>query len=128
MRKSYLTKLMRIGITVIMVSLLISIVSIVGATAGEEKVYELKANIIGPGPVGIKKAENIELAANQLNQMLESMGSPVRVKVSVEFSALKWGPFADKFYIDFKAGNAPDITNLRWDPKLADGGFIVPMG
>ncbi len=127
MRKSYLTKLMRIGITVIMVSLLISIVSIVGATAGEEKVYELKANIIGPGPVGVKKAENIELAAHELNQMLESMGSPVRVKVSVEFSALKWGPFADKFYIDFKAGNAPDITNLRWDPKLADDGFIIPV-
>ena len=127
MRKRCLIKLMRIGITVIMVSLLISIVSIVGATAGEEKVYELKANIIGPGPVGVKKAENLELAANQLNQMLESMGSPVRVKVSVEFSALKWGPFADKFYIDFKAGNAPDITNLRWDPKLADGGFIIPV-
>jgi len=72
MYKRCLIKLMRIGITVIMVSLLISIVSIVGATAGEEKVYELKANIIGPGPIGVKKAENIELAAERLNQMLES--------------------------------------------------------
>ena len=124
MYKRYLIKLMKTGITVIMVFLLISIV---GVTAEGEKVYELKANIIGPGPVGVKKAENMELAAQELNQMLESMGSPVRVKVSVEFSALKWDPFADKFYMDFKTGNAPDITNLRWDPKLADGGFIIPI-
>jgi len=118
---------MRIGITVIMVSLLISVVSIVGATAGEEKVYELKANIIGPGPIGVKKAENIELAAERLNQMLESMDSPVRVKVSVEFSALKWDPFADKFYMDFKAGKAPDIFTLRNMVELAKRGFIVSL-
>jgi len=110
---------------VLIVIFVISVTSF--ALAQEEKIYELKANIIGPGPVGIKKAENIELAAERLNQMLEIMDSPVRVKVIVEFSALKWDPFADKFYMDFKAGNAPDITNLRWDPKLADGGFIVPL-
>ncbi len=119
--------LVKSGIMVLIVFLLISIVSIIGSTAGEEKVYELKANIIGPGPIAVKKAENLELAAHELNQMLESMGSPVRVKVSIAFSELKWGPFAAKFYIDFKAGNAPDITNLRWDPKLADDGFVVPM-
>ena len=59
--------LVKSGIMAVIVFLLISIVSIIGATAGEEKVYELKANIIGPGPVGVKKAENLELAANQLN-------------------------------------------------------------
>ncbi|MEA3485158.1 MAG: hypothetical protein U9R03_00430, partial [Candidatus Aerophobetes bacterium] len=127
MRKRCLVRLMMVGVAVAVVSLLISAIPIIGATAEVEKVYELKANIIGPGPVGVKKAENIELAADELNQVLESMGSPVRVKVSVEFSTLKWGPFADKFYMDFKAGKAPDITNLRWDPKLADGGFIVPV-
>jgi len=33
-------------------------------------------------------SENLELAANKLNQMLESMGSPVKVKLSVAFSEL----------------------------------------
>jgi len=119
--------LVKSGIMVVIVFLLISIVSIIGSTAGEEKVYELKANIIGPGPVGVKKAENLELAANQLNQMLEIMDSPVRVKVTVDFSALKWDPFADKFYIDFKAGKSPDIFTLRDMVELAKGGFIVSL-
>ncbi|MCD6238126.1 MAG: extracellular solute-binding protein [Thermotogae bacterium] len=120
-------KLMMIGFLVVLISLFISTVPAIGVTIESEKVYELTANIIGPGPIGTKKAENIELAAEELNKMLESMGSPVRVKVSVKFSTLKWGPFADKFYMDFRAGKAPDIVNLRWDPKLADGKFIIPL-
>ncbi len=120
-------KLMVIGSLVVLFFFVISVFPVMGATTKGEKVYELVANIIGPGPMGTKKAENIELAAEELNKMLESMGSPVRVKVSVTFSTLKWGPFADKFYMDFRAGKAPDIVNLRWDPKLADGNFIIPL-
>ena len=95
----------------------------VGLTS--ERVYELKVRIIGPGPMGVKKATNIELAAERLNQIWKPAGA--KVDVEVNFSTLKWGPFEQKFYIDFKAGKAPDILNLRWDRKLADGGFIVPL-
>jgi len=87
----------------------------------------LKAYVIGPGPMGIKKATNLELAAKYLNQILTAAGSNVRVEVEAEFSELKWGPFADKFYLDFAAGKAPDIVTMRETGELAAEGFIVPM-
>jgi len=127
MRKKYITKLVNTGLVAIIFSLLICSVLIIGAMANEETVYEITANIIGPGPVGIKKAENIELAANELNRILENAGAPIRVKVTVDFSALKWDPFADKFYMDFKAGQAPDIFTLRNMVELAKGGFIISL-
>ena len=49
----------------------------------------LRAYVIGPGPMGIKKATNLELAAQRLNQMLEAIGSEIRVQVDVNFSELK---------------------------------------
>jgi len=95
--------------------------------AGEVETITLKAFVIGPGPMGIKKATNLELAANYVNRILEACGANVRVKVEVEFSELKWEPFAEKFYLDFAAGKAPDIVTLRETADLAKGGFIVPM-
>jgi inositol-phosphate transport system substrate-binding protein len=108
--------------TALIVGLLTGIV-----TAQETEVITLKAYVIGPGPMGIKKAENLMLAADQLNRILEISGAKVRVKVEVEFSELKWGPFAEKFYLDFRAGKAPDIVTLRETADLAEGGYIVPM-
>ena len=95
--------------------------------AQETETITLKAFVIGPGPMGIKKATNLELAAEQLNKILEDSGATVRVEVVLEYSELKWGPFAEKFYLDFAAGKAPDIVTMRETGELADGGFIVPM-
>jgi inositol-phosphate transport system substrate-binding protein len=95
--------------------------------AQELELITIKAYVIGPGPMGIKKAENLVLAAEQLNRILEISGAKVRVKVEVEFSELKWGPFAEKFYLDFRAGKAPDIVTLRETADLAEGGYIVPL-
>ena len=108
------------------VVLFVLITAIVGI-ADDVRIITLKAFVIGPGPMGIKKATNLELAADRLNKFLETCGADVRVKVEVEFSELKWGPFADKFYLDFAAGKAPDIVTLRETAELAKGGFIVPM-
>ena len=91
----------------------------------QPKVYKLRAFVIGPGPMGIKKATNLELAAKRINELLEILGLPARVEVKAEFSMLKWGPFEEKFYTDFKAGRAPDIVTLRNTAELAEGGFIV---
>jgi inositol-phosphate transport system substrate-binding protein len=77
--------------------------------------------------MGVKKATNLELAAEQLNKILEICGANVRIEVEVEFSELKWGPFAEKFYLDFAAGKAPDIVTMREVGELAEGGFIVPV-
>lgn len=95
--------------------------------AQQVKTITLKAFVIGPGPMGIKKATNLELAADYLNQILADAGANIRVKVEVEFSELKWEPFAQKFYLDFAAGKAPDIVTMREVGELAAGGFIVPM-
>jgi len=97
------------------------------AFAQEIETITLKAYVIGPGPMGIKKATNLELAADYLNHILTAAGANVRVKVEVEYSELKWGPFAEKFYLDFAAGKAPDIVTMRETGELAAGGFIVPM-
>ena len=117
---------MRSRLWVFLIVTVLAVFAVVGL-AEDIKVITLKAFVIGPGPMGIKKATNLELAANKLNRFLEICGANVRVKVDVEFSELKWGPFADKFYLDFAAGKAPDIVTLRETAELAKGGFIVPM-
>lgn len=109
-------------------ALLISILGLSTlALAQQTQTIVLKAYVIGPGPMGIKKAANLELAAERLNQILMAAGANVRVEVEVEFSELKWGPFAEKFYLDFAAGKAPDIVTMRETGELAAEGFIVPM-
>ncbi len=97
------------------------------ATAQVVETITIKASVIGPGPMGVKKATNLELAAEYLNRFLEACGANIRIKVEVEFSELKWEPFAEKFYLDFRAGKAPDIVTLRETADLAEGGYIVPM-
>ncbi|KPV64345.1 MAG: Bacterial extracellular solute-binding protein [Candidatus Bathyarchaeota archaeon BA1] len=92
-----------------------------------DKVYKLRAYVVGPGPMGIKKATNLELGARDLNAMLAMIGLPARVEISVEFTELKWEPAIEKFYTDFKAGVAPDIVTFRDIADLAKGGFIVSM-
>ncbi|MFQ5834952.1 MAG: ABC transporter substrate-binding protein [bacterium] len=114
--------------TVVMVFFSAMSITLLGAEELKKpKVYKLTASVIGPGPMGIKKAANIELAAKRLNELLEILDSPVRVQVDVEFSELKWGPFSEKFYMDFKAGKSPDIFTLRETADLAKGGFIVSL-
>lgn len=110
----------------------VGLISILASVAGpllaqNVETITLKAFVIGPGPMGVKKATNLELAADYLNRFLETVGAQVWVKCEVEFSELKWEPFAEKFYLDFRAGKAPDIVTLRETADLAAGGYIVPI-
>ena len=52
--------------------------------AQQVETIALKAYVIGPGPMAIKKATNLELAAERLNQVLAAAGADVRVEVQVE--------------------------------------------
>lgn len=92
-----------------------------------DTVYKLRAFVVGPGPMGVKKATNLELGARNLNSILTMIGLPARVEISVEFTELTWAPALEKFYTDFKAGAAPDIVTFRETADLAKGGFIVSM-
>lgn len=92
----------------------------------ELKVYTFRVEASG-GPMGIYNVKNFELAARRLNQILEIVGSQIRVEVDGEYSALKWAPFIQKFYMEFKARRAPDIITHRSVAELAAGGFIIPL-
>ncbi len=111
----------------VLIGIIVAVLGLGLLVQAQPEVITLRAYVIGPGPMGIKKATNLELAAERLNQILAASGANVRVEVQVEFSELKWGPFAEKFYLDFAAGNAPDIVTMRETAELAEGGFIVPM-
>ncbi|MFQ5794760.1 MAG: extracellular solute-binding protein [Candidatus Bipolaricaulia bacterium] len=119
-----LNRILTIGIAIAVLGFALPMVSALGQ---EPEVVTLRASVIGPGPMGVKKATNLELAAERLNEMLRVSGASVQVNVDVEFSELKWGPFADKFYLDFRAGQAPDIVTMRETADLAKGGFIIPL-
>lgn len=118
---------MKWWIRIVGVLIAVGLIALLGMSAQNQEEITIKAYVIGPGPMGIKKATNLELAAEKLNQVLEAAGAAVRVEVDVEFSELKWGPFAQKFYTDFAARKAPDIVTMRETAELAEGGFIVPM-
>ncbi|HDI31708.1 MAG TPA: extracellular solute-binding protein [Thermofilum sp.] len=94
----------------------------------DAKVIKLRAFCIGPGPMPITRATNLEDAAKVLNRILEDLGADVRIEIEAEFSELKWGPFAEKFFAEYKAGRAPDIViGLRDIPVLAKEGIIIPL-
>ena len=122
-----LKRFLIIGTAVMVLFSVASITVLSGEGLRNPEVYKLTASVIGPGPMGIKKATNIQLAAERLNELLEILDSPVRVEVDVEFSELKWGPFAEKFYMAFKAGKAADIFTLRETADLAKGGFVISL-
>lgn len=113
--------------TVVLAALML--VSFLGAEtlAGGDETITIRAFVVGPGPMGVKKATNLELAAEYLNRFLEACGAGVKVKVEVEYTELKWEQASEKFYLDFRAGKAPDIVTLRETADLAKGGYILPM-
>lgn len=91
-------------------------------------VIKLTAYCIGPGPIPTTRATNLEWAAGGLNRMLGVIGAKAKIEIEVEYSLLKWGPFAEKFFTRFAAGEAPDIViGLRDTPKLVEGKFIIAL-
>jgi len=84
----------------------------------------IKAWIIGPGPMPVTRATNLEEATARLN----ACGLwPQDVEVETLYSELKWGPFSEKFFTACEAKEGPHIVTLKDIARLADGGFIVPL-
>ena len=84
----------------------------------------IRAWIIGPGPMPVTRATNIEEGATRLNVYGLI---PQGVIVETLFSELKWGPFSDKFFTACEAQAGPHIVTLKDIPALAEGGFLVPL-
>ena len=85
---------------------------------------KIKAWTIGPGPMPVTRATNLEEAASRLNAM-----GLISEKVVIEtmFSELKFEPFEEKFFTACKAQEGPHIVTLKDIPKLSEGGFLVPL-
>ncbi|MFQ6057347.1 MAG: ABC transporter substrate-binding protein [Anaerolineae bacterium] len=97
---------------------------VVTATPVPKVATKIKAWTIGPGPMPFTRATNLEEAATRLN----ALGLiPQKVVIETIFSELKWGPFSEKFFTTCEAKEGPHIVTLKDIPKLADGGFIVPL-
>jgi len=86
---------------------------------------------IGPDPPSEYRYKNFEIAAERLNKMLGTMGITTRVKVSGQFFVrpVEWEEYRKKFYLAFKAGEAPDIylTGHEDVGFLAENNYIIPL-
>ncbi|MFQ5854783.1 MAG: ABC transporter substrate-binding protein [Anaerolineae bacterium] len=93
-------------------------------TPAVPEVIKIRAWTIGPGPVPVTRATNLEAGASKLNELGLI---PQKVVVEPLFSELKWGPFSEKFFTSCRAQAGPHIVTLKDIPQLATGGFIVPL-
>jgi inositol-phosphate transport system substrate-binding protein len=95
------------------------------ATGEQEETgpVSLKAMTIGPGPVPVTRAKNLETAAEQLKA--EGMD----LDLEVTFSTQKFGPYRTSFSLAYSSGEAADILSEDQDiiPEYAEEGMILPL-
>ena len=95
------------------------------ATGEQEETgpVSLKAMTIGPGPVPVTRAKNLETAAEQLKA--EGMD----LKYEVIFSTQKFEPYRTSFSLAYSSGDVADILSEDQDiiPEYAEEGMIIPL-
>jgi len=102
--------------------MVVMIVSSFALSGGAEEI-SLKAMTIGPGPVPVTRAKNLEQAAEQLK------AEGIDLKAEVTFSTQKFGPYRTSFSLAYASGSAPDILSEDQDilPEYAEEGMILPL-
>jgi len=83
----------------------------------------LKALTIGPGPVPVTRAQNLEKAAADLR----AAGNQLDVEVT--FSTQKFDAYRTSFSLAYRSGSAPDILGEDQDilPEYAEEGMLLPL-
>lgn len=83
----------------------------------------LEALTIGPGPVPVTRAQNLEAAAEQMKR------EGVDMTLKVTFSTEKFEPYRTNFSLAHRAGSAPDILGEDQDiiPEYANEGMIMSL-
>lgn len=115
--------------TILFIGLLLIISMVVVVAAGQKEITDtqgsvaLKALTIGPGPVPITRAENLETAAEEL----KAEGRDISVEVT--FSTQKFDPYRTSFSLAYSSGDAPDIIGEDQDiiPEYAEEGMLLPL-
>lgn len=104
----------------------------VSGMADAQEVVTLRAWTIGPDTPAYYRAENLVLAAERLNKILEAAGAEVRVQVEADFWTESWDSYRRRVILAFESGDpgaVPDIINSSHldIPTWAEAGWIVPM-
>jgi inositol-phosphate transport system substrate-binding protein len=83
----------------------------------------IEALTIGPGPVPVTRAQNLETAAEELKR------EGTELDFEVTFSTQKFGPYRTSFSLAYSSGSAPDILSEDQDiiPEYAEEGMIIPI-
>ncbi|GMB09738.1 carbohydrate ABC transporter substrate-binding protein (CUT1 family) [Thermolongibacillus altinsuensis] len=96
------------------------------ANANKPKVVTIEAQTAAPE---VTRVENLEKAAEKLNEELKKQGKNIQVKVKTNVFEGSWEEYSKQFMLAFKAKKEPDIyttghENIGW---LADGNYILPL-
>lgn len=79
--------------------------------------------------VEVRRAHNIEAAAERLNERLAAEGSDLRVEVEAVIDDTGWGDYKRRFLFAADSGQAPDII-LSGHEDVApwgEAGYIIPL-
>ena len=103
-----------------------------GEVAVEIETITLRAWTIGPDTPAHYRADNLILAAERLNTMLEAAGANTRVEVEADFWTESWDSFRKRVSLTFAEGDpdlVPDIilSSHLDTPTWAEAGWITPM-
>ena len=103
-----------------------------GALVHAQQVVTIRAWTVGPDTPAFYRAENLELAAERLNRILEAAGSDIRVEVEADFWTESWDSYRRRAILAFESGDPssiPDIINSSHldIPIWADAGWLAPM-
>jgi len=120
-------KFMVLSVVVLMLFLAVGLSSFVNADT--TKTITITAWTVGPDIPSSYRYENLTTAASRLNQMLESVGSDIRVKVTGYFDTVSWDDFLKKVVFGIQSGQPVDIICTGHDlvASWADAGYLLPL-
>lgn len=118
-----------LSVVVMTLALLVGVAVMVHA---QEQVVTIRAWTVGPDTPAFYRAENLELAAERLNQMLADAGASVRVEVDADFWTESWDSYRRRAILAFEGGDASAIPDIIGSshldiPVWAEAGWLAPM-
>lgn len=115
-----------------LVVLLLVVVGVGLPAHGQEQVVTIRAWTVGPDTPAFYRAENLELAADRLNNILADAGVSLRIEVEADFWTESWDSYRRRAILAFEGGDpraVPDIINSSHldIPIWAQAGWLAPM-
>ncbi|MBT9165989.1 MAG: hypothetical protein DDT25_00653 [Chloroflexi bacterium] len=98
----------------------------------EVEIITIRAWTVGPDVVAYHRAENLVLAGERLNKMLEDAGAMVRVEIDAEFWTESWDSFRKRTILALGGGDPGVVPDIICSSHLdiavwAEAGWIQPL-